>query len=139
MARLSQQTRQSFRDAARKIERFAREAEQETPQATREIGEEIMTDVKASSSSKGVPVDTGTLRASGTVEGPDNLNFVVLGFGGPAAPYALVQHERTDYSHTVGEARYLVRGLERWEPGGSAAMAALKRNMEEGIRIARAS
>lgn len=139
MARASQKTRQSFRDAAKDIERFARKMERETPQAVREIAEEVMTDVKASAPGKGVPVDTGALRASGTVEGPDPLNLVVIGFGGPAAPYALKQHERTDYSHTVGEARYLVRGLERWEPGGSSAMKALERNAEAAVRAVGAS
>lgn len=130
MARASRKTRESFRNAAKDIERFARSAKMETKQAVREIAEEVMTDVKASAPGKGVPVDTGALRSSGTVEGPDPRNLVVIGFGGQAAPYALKQHERTDYSHTVGEARYLVRGLERWEPGGSSAMKALKRNME---------
>lgn len=139
MANISQITRDSFRDAALKIERFAQQMEGETGQAAREFGEEVMTDVKASSEGRGVPVDTGELRASGEVEGPDRLNIVKLVFGGPAAPYALYQHERTDLHHDVGEARYLVRGLERWQPGGSAAIEALERNAEQAIRIARRS
>lgn len=137
--RVGRITRESFADAARKIERYARQMEGETGQAVREIGEEVMTDVQASRAGAGVPVDTGTLRATGTVEGPDSSEVVTLAFGGPAAPYALVQHERTDYAHDVGESRYLVRGLERWQPGGSAAITALRQNAEQAIRIARRS
>lgn len=93
-----------------------------------------MTDVKASRSGHGVPVDKGTLRNSGRVEGPNAKDQVELSFGGAAAPYALIQHEVTTFKHKVGEPRYLVRGLERWRAGGSAAMAALKENAKEGLR-----
>lgn len=86
-------------------------------------GEAIMTDVKASRPGKGVPRDTGALASSGEVKGPDMASpgepEVKLTFGGPAAPYALAQHERLDYSHTVGEARYLVRGYRRRARGGT--------------------
>lgn len=75
------------------------------------------------------PVDKGTLRGSGFTLtaslsnlGPDasptaearalvrttpSEVTAVVGFGGPSAPYALVQHERTDFHHTVGQAKYL--------------------------------
>lgn len=138
MAGVSRATSRSFRRAARRVKRFAESMDKPTGEAVRGIGEEIMTDVKASRPGKGVPVDIGTLRASGRVLGPDRQGRVTLVFGGPAAPYALVQHERMDFVHTTGEARYLVRGVERWEPDGSAAIAALKANAELGIRRARA-
>ena len=49
-----------------------------------------------------VPVDLGTLR------GTDRTKVTVtMGYGGAASAYALVQHERTDYHHTVGQAKYL--------------------------------
>lgn len=137
MARVSKSTERSFRKAARRIKKFARSMEGETGKTIRQVGEEVMTDVKASRPGKGVPVDLGPLRASGQVTGPNN-GVVVLSFGGPSADYALIQHERMDFAHDVGEARYLVRGLERWEPAGSQAMAALKANAEAGIRAARA-
>lgn len=92
-------------------------------------GEALMTDVKASRPGKGVPVDTGALRSSGTVEGPDN-HKVEVSFGGPAAPYALAQHERLDYSHSVGESRYLVRGWRRLKQSGSVRKA-LKNALDE--------
>lgn len=75
------------------------------------------------------PVDTGTLRDSGftltssldsmgpkasptpevraLVRTTQSEVTAVVGFGGPSAPYALVQHERTDFHHTVGQAKYL--------------------------------
>lgn len=56
------------------------------------------------------PVDTGVLRASGFVNPPavrGRAFEIVLGFGGAAKDYAVPQHERTDYFHTVGQAKYL--------------------------------
>lgn len=52
-----------------------------------------------------VPVDTGTLRASGFVELPKIAGgsiSVELGFGGPAAPYALAVHENPRSGQTGG-------------------------------------
>lgn len=57
-----------------------------------------------------VPVDLGTLRGSGKVLPPKITGTAVtvtMGYGGPAAAYALVQHERLDYQHTSGQAKYL--------------------------------
>lgn len=67
--------------------------------------EAIMTESK-----KQVPVDTGNLRSSGHVTPPEVRGghvAVTLAYGGPAAPYAIVQHERLDLRHTVGKAKYL--------------------------------
>lgn len=132
---MAETTQSSFKKAARKITLAARNIGRVMPHGLRLIGEEILTDVKASSPGHGVPVDKGILRASGMVEQPEPL-AVDISFGGAAAPYALVQHERLDFHHTVGEARYLVRGLERWKPGGSAAMGALKENTDAAIKAA---
>lgn len=57
-----------------------------------------------------VPVDLGVLRASGHVAPPDirgDRVTVELGYGGAASAYALVQHERLDFHHDVGQAKYL--------------------------------
>ena len=108
-----------------------------TPAAVFEIGEEIMTDVSSSRPGKGVPRDLGNLAGTGKVFGPNSEGEVRLVFGGTAAPYALVQHERLDYRHDLGEARYLVRGVERWEPGESTALKALRENTLAGIRAIR--
>lgn len=59
-----------------------------------------------------VPVDQGTLRGSGHVRQPHIRGTraeVTLGYGGAASAYALVQHERLDYAHDVGQAKYLER------------------------------
>lgn len=60
------------------------------------------------------PVDTGALRASGHVQPPveDARGVSVeLGFGGPAAPYAVYVHENLDARHTVGQAKFLEEPL----------------------------
>jgi len=66
--------------------------------------------IMADSKTNYVPVDLGTLKGSGRVEQPTNDGQtirVTLGYGGAASAYALVQHERLDYHHTVGQAKYL--------------------------------
>ncbi len=56
-----------------------------------------------------VPVKTGALKATGqnilTVT-PHTIACEV-GYGSEAAPYALIQHERLDFHHEVGKAKYL--------------------------------
>lgn len=77
------------------------------------------------------PVKTGALRASGfavttsQVDGtpletakpllavPETEVAAVVGFGGPAAPYALIQHERTDFHHATGQAKYLETAVQQ--------------------------
>lgn len=124
----------SFNRAAQRIVATGKYLTQAAQGAQRAIGEEIMTDIKASSPGHGVPVDDGILRGTGRVDGPNSQGDVELSFGGPTAPYAIVQHERVDFHHTVGEARYLVRGMERWRPGKSAAVRAMRVNMQAGLR-----
>lgn len=140
MAGLSAKTQQSFQAAAARISAAARLVRPSFGAGLRMIGEEIMTDVKASRPGHGVPVDRGFLRASGRAEGPEagpRGPRVTLSFGGAAAPYALVQHEVTSYKHTVGEARYLVRGMQRWRMGGSAAVAAMRAQLKVVITKAK--
>lgn len=119
-----QRTLQEFKRGAKKIEKLAKNLGKKVPSGLRLIGEEIMLDAKASRPGAGVPVKTGALRSSGRVEGPLN-DQVTLSFGGAAAPYALEQHENVFLHHRVGEARYLVHALERWQPGGASARAAM--------------
>lgn len=58
-----------------------------------------------------VPVDTGVLRASAVIGSPtmqtDGVMVITFGYGGPAKDYAWPQHERLDYQHRVGKAKYL--------------------------------
>lgn len=58
------------------------------------------------------PVDTGALRSSHYVTEPEGLEVgrptVTIGCGGgPAQPYAIVQHERLDLRHPEGGAKFL--------------------------------
>ena len=59
--------------------------------------------VMARSKTLYVPVDTGVLRASGTVKAPELVGpttvTVTLGYGGAARAYAVIQHEDTTLSH----------------------------------------
>ena len=48
-----------------------------------------------------VPVDKGFLKASGVVESGDGMAFV--GYGGPAASYALIVHEDPEARHKKGK------------------------------------
>jgi len=68
--------------------------------------------IMGESKAKYVPVERGPLRASGHVLEPQKDQqgvYVIMGFGGPAVAYAVVQHERLDYKHRVGQAKYLER------------------------------
>lgn len=80
-------------------------------QALFEVASEIFAE-----SQRICPVDTGTLRASGTIDGPNpKLNGqweVTIGYGGPAADYALPVHERLDLAHSAPtQAKYLEKPL----------------------------
>lgn len=81
-----------------------------------------------------VPVDTGALRASGTVFSPDITPTgasVEMGYGGEASDYAVIQHERTDLSHTVGQAHFLSQPvLERASGMGHRMAATIRRYLE---------
>lgn len=56
-----------------------------------------------------VPVKTGALKASGQNIPVNTLHSIgcEVGYGSEAAPYALIQHERLDFHHDVGKAKYL--------------------------------
>ena len=85
-------------------------------------GELIMTKSKQSF----VPVRFGPLRSSGFVEGAKRtarLVSVRLVYGGTAAPYAIIQHERLDFKHKVGEAKYLEKPMNQAVPGMAKRMA----------------
>ncbi len=58
-----------------------------------------------------VPVDEGILKGSQSITPPKSLGTTPsarITYGGPSAPYAVVQHERLDYDHPKGgQAKYL--------------------------------
>jgi len=123
---------------ARKIEAMARAGGDAMVSGLRVIGEAIETDVSASRPGAGVPKDEGTLMSSGRVEGPMRAGLVTITYGGAAAPYALYQHEMTELNHKLGEARYLIRGLERFEAGGGPEKA-LKEMMDAAVAAGKAA
>lgn len=125
-----------FGEVAAKIQTMLNEAGETQSSGTRVGGEMIMTDVKASRPGQGVPRDKGTLGNSGRVSGPDNKGRVALTFGGASAPYALFQHEVTKLLHKLGEARYLIRGVERFIADGGPAKTQ-KRIMDTLIKSAK--
>ena len=68
----------------------------------------------------------GTLRASGQVHDPErrgNTISVTLSFGGAAIDYAIVQHERLDFFHTTGQAKFLESVLNESRPYMAARIA----------------
>lgn len=73
------------------------------------------------------PVDTGALRASGYLTEPavnGKRIDLEIGFGGPAAPYAVYVHERLDVHHPVGEPKFLERTLLESAPHMAGRIAA---------------
>lgn len=135
MVGFSAGTMVSFRKAAKDISKAANALSVNVGIALRVIAEEIMTDVKKSTPGHGVPVKTGNLRSTGRVSGPHGKKnpYVSLSFGGSAAPYALIQHEVLRFHHKLGEARYLVRGLERWKPTTSPGYRLMQKNAEANL------
>lgn len=100
---------QGFKEAHAKLRKIGAEGAKVLGAALYQEAEKIMTVSKAVYA----PVDKGILRDSGHVQPPEingkNQVVVVLGYGGPASDYTIPQHERLDYKHTVGQAKYLER------------------------------
>ncbi len=92
-------------ELGRRLELLSADIVVEIGEALRAEGEIEMTEAK-----KRTPVDTGALRASGHVTGPDRKGRDVevrLSFGGPAVQYAVEVHENLEAWHRVGQAKYL--------------------------------
>lgn len=69
----------------------------------------------------------GTLRASGTVHEPERRGkniSVTLSYGGAAIDYAIIQHERLDFIHTTGQAKFLESVLTESRSSMAARIAA---------------
>lgn len=67
-----------------------------------------------------VPVDTGALRASGTVLSPEFTEqgvVVQMGYGGAAVDYAVYVHEDLTKHHPVGNAKFLEGPVNRRASG----------------------
>jgi hypothetical protein len=67
-------------------------------------------EVKRTEVVKRTPKDTGALRNTIFVDGPTQDGNIVrasIVAGGPAAQYAIVQHEDLSLRHTEGQAKYI--------------------------------
>ncbi len=90
-------------------------------------------EIELNESKKRVPVDTGTLRASGHVRGPEYQGsrvFVDITYGGAADDYALEVHEDLEMFHSVGQAKYLESVIVESAPH-MASRLAKRLNIEE--------
>ncbi len=86
------------------------------------LGEQLYREAETimTASKRLAPVDEGIMRASGVVDKPVTRGTtvtVLLGYGGVAKPYALIQHERLDFHHRVGEAKFLERPVNEAASG----------------------
>lgn len=82
------------------IERLVKLAPVETAGVLFEEAEDIMAE-----SQKQVPFRTGVLSGSGHVQPPvidEDGAEVVMGYGGPARAYAIIQHETKEFRHAEG-------------------------------------
>jgi len=87
-----------------------------------------------------VPVDSGYLRDSAYVTKPNpkaqNISLEV-GFG---AEHASLQHQKTEYRHTQGQAKYLQNTMEKLSPGFLQRLAtATQKNVAAGIETVTAA
>ncbi len=84
--------------------------------------------VMADSKDNYVPVRDGALKSTGHVQLPERRGRqveVTLAYGGPEAPYALVQHENPDLSHRAGKSwKYLEKPLMAAVPSMAREIAA---------------
>ena len=103
----------SIDETVRAIDRWGLRLVDALPPALFRRGEAVMKRAKDLT-----PVDTGTLRNSGTVNQPEiegNQVSVTIGFGGAAAPYAVFVHEDMTKRHPVGQAKFLEEPLREEE------------------------
>jgi hypothetical protein len=108
-----------------KAKRADADYQQRLKRAMREEAEIEMTEAK-----RRTPVDTGALRASGHVEGPDKNGQtfdVTWVFGGAAAPYAIYVHENEEAFHPVGQAKFLESVVNESRSSMAARLAARMR------------
>jgi len=89
-------------DLRKRLKQLGKDADKALGKSLYLEGEEIMAQSKAGF----VPRDTSALASSGHVQLPLPGPLVLLGFGGPAVKYAVVQHEG-HFRHPVGQRKYL--------------------------------
>lgn len=123
-----------LRELAERLGRTRGELKKALSAAVKMAGENIRTE-----SMRRTPVDLGVLRASHYVTDPEENNgiiSVVVGCGGgPAAPYARIQHERLDLNHPEGEAKFLENAVKAEADNSRALLSRFtKMALERGLR-----
>ena len=106
-----------MKELNQQLEALGKDAKQALSMAMMQSAQDV-----ANEADELVPVDEGILRATQSVTPKGmftNRPQVTIAYGGPSAPYALVQHERTDYEHPGGgQAKYLeepfLKETARW-------------------------
>jgi hypothetical protein len=101
-------------DVLEKIGQALIAARQQAAGGLYRVAEEMIAESK-----QRVPVDTGALKNSGHVQGPDESPggvSVTLGYGGPSAGYAIIVHEDLEALHRVGEAKFLESVVREYAP-----------------------
>lgn len=77
------------------------------------------TEIEATECKRRTPVDTGALRSSIHVEGPDrhgrSISTAIVA-GGPAAAYAVQVHEDLEAFHPVGQSKFIESVLRESVP-----------------------
>jgi hypothetical protein len=82
----------------KEVRALIREGQLSVINATRKEVFKVATDIKAKAQSM-VPFDEGTLHGSADVTTSADMLSATITFGGPAAPYALIQHEDESLWH----------------------------------------
>jgi len=84
-----------------------------------------------------VPVDMGVLRGSGTVKPPKRIGVmgveIVMGYGGAAKAYAVVQHENLSLSHPPKRPRRRTGTRSSRRPGTARYLAIPMKERELGM------
>jgi hypothetical protein len=83
-----------------------------------------------------VPVKEGVLRSSGRVDLDDDEERmrVFLSYGGAADDYAILQHEKEDFHHQIGESKFLEKPLMQAATTCAADVAASAQLSEEDLK-----
>jgi hypothetical protein len=105
----------------RELKKRGREAPKAMAKALFQEAERIM-----GKSKRIVPVDKGPLRASGHVQLPEIRGkkvSVTLGYGGAAAPYAVIVHEKPARHNAPTQWKYLEVPLNEAIPGMAGRIA----------------
>lgn len=106
-----------MKELNQQLEALGKDAKQALSMAMMQSAQDV-----ANEADELVPVDEGILRASQDVKPKGmftNRPNVTISYGGPSAPYALVQHEDTSLKHPGGgQAKYLeepfLKETARW-------------------------